>query len=128
MTAPDRSRNKILDRRPAGISLFPITLLIAFLVMPLADAVVCDYLIFDYEIYIQEVFRHPVIFFGVLGPIGFFLGWLIYLTLAFLAIRFDRNHRIFWWLYTGFVSLLAVNIGFVLIFTLSLGRSFGYSC
>lgn len=98
------------------------------LIMPLADVMVCNYLIFDYEIYIQEVFRHPVILFGVVGPAGFLVGWLVYLIIAFLAIRFDSNGRVFWRLYSIFVILLAANIGFILIFTLSFGRSFGYSC
>ena len=41
---------------------------------------------------------------------------------------YTSSRRIFWRLYAAFATLLAVNIGFVLVFTLSFGRSFGYSC
>lgn len=59
---------------------------------------------------------------------GFLVGWLIYLVTSFIAIILNRSGRLFWTLYVIFAFLLAANIGFILIFTLSFGRSFGYTC
>jgi hypothetical protein len=128
MSQTGQSRNRIFDKRSARIGLFLLTLFAVMLVIPLADVVACNYLIFDYAVYGQEAWRHPVILFGVAGPAGLLVGWLSYLTISSVAVFFASSWRAFWGLYAAFVILLAVNIGFVLIFTLSFGRSFGYSC
>lgn len=128
MSQPDQSRNSIFDKRSARMGLFLLTFLGAMLVIPLADVVACNYLIFDYELYVKEVWMHPVILFGVAGPAGSLVGWLIYLIISSVATFFTSSRRAFWILYAAFFVLVAANIGFVLIFTLSFGRSFGYSC
>ena len=128
MSQTGQSRNSIFDKRSARIGLFLLTLFAALLVIPLADVVACNYLIFDYDMYGQEAWMHPVILFGVAGPPGALVGWLSYLTISSVALFSAGSRRAFWGLYAAFVILLAINIGFVLIFTLSFGRSFGYSC
>jgi hypothetical protein len=127
MSQPDTSRNSIFDKRPARLGVFLLTLVGAMLVMPAADTLVCDYLIFDYGIYARQILTDPVVLFGAAGPAGPILGWLIYAVLSSLAVSLGGSRR-FWRLYAAFVLLLAANIGFILIFTLSFGRSFGYRC
>ena len=129
MAEPNQSRISIFNKRLARICLFVVSVLMAILVMPLADLFACNYLIFDYADYIRQALMFPVYLFSVLGSMpGFLVGWLIYLVISFIAILLNRSGRLFWTLYAIFAFLLAGNIGFILIFTLSFGRSFGYTC
>ena len=129
MAESDQSRISIFNKRPARIGLFAASFLLAILVMPLADTFVCHYLIFDYPVYISQIWLFPVSLFSVFGPAsGLVIGWLIYFAISLTAILLKRSDRLFWTLYAIFALLLAANIGFILIFTLSFGRSFGYTC
>jgi hypothetical protein len=93
---PNQSRLNIFDERLARISLFVVSVLIAIVVMPLADLFACNYLIFDYAEYIRQAWMFPVYLFSVLGSMpGFLVGWLIYLVISFSAIFLNRSGRLF---------------------------------
>ena len=129
MAEPNQSPIGIFDKSLARAGLFVASVLVAILVMPLADLTVCNYLIFDYAQYIRQALIFPVSLFSGLGStVGIVAGWLTYLVISFSAILLNRSRRLFWTLYAIFAFLLAINTGFILLFTLSFGRSFGYTC
>jgi hypothetical protein len=128
ITDPSQSRLGVFNKRSARIGLILLSLLVAILAMPLADFFVCDYLIFDYTEYIRQALIFPVYLFSGLGSLGVLAGWLMYLIISSMAILLNRSERLFWMLYAIFAFLLSVNVSFILIFTLSIGRSFGYTC